>query len=959
VRRYNACGRKVDLSDLAYQELATGMDLTDGVGGLRRARWVVGPELRFDQCGVPWKLAWEMSGGEGEPRAAEWDERIAGRVVVGRRSPVWQRGDVRGFAVVPAEGPCVRMPALAVEAMRLGEVEEIALYMPRSAEGQARVRKRMTGREVLETGSGLPALVPTGEMVVGLHYLTMGRCGDGKRRAFGDMEQVVRAYEAGAAKMHEEIDMRLNGRQVMTPLGVVVRAEGRVRTTVGRVVFNAALPAGMVFYNMAMTAGWVERVAADGAARCGRAEMLPLADRLKALGFETLTRTGLSLAAPDLRVPARREEILAAQQRKCERIEKNRAMGAITARERYGAMVEIWSHARNSMAEEMDHTPATGTGNPDAAERWREANLIEVMKGSRAFEGTAKAGVALSGMYGLVRGVAGESAEHGAEAGEFSEHPVKGNFREGLEPLDYFRLCGDRRGALHEEWNARERGREILRKAAQACGRLVIGERDCGTREGLTKRPIYQGRQANPTLGQLITGRVSCGGLRHPATGEAIVHEGDLISERQAQEIEGLGIDRWKVRSPVTCRSRRGICAACYGVDVGTGEPVEEGMAVGMLAAQAVGVASARLGRRPEMRCFHVGGFGRPPGWYFIRVLETGRVTYRDLHVVETEVEGTRGWRVLNRGGSLAVMDGGRELWRTEVPCGAVMMVRDGYEARAAELVAMEPGHEELIVAEHDGRVVLEDVIVGDTARWDDATSPRRLEIREHEGLRHPLVKLVDGEGRVRARYFVAAQSRLEVAEGAAVNVGQVLACRPRPAGYISTARRGIAGVEELLEARRPKDAAALAEWSGRVEIEVDRIERKIAILIRSREGRVARVEPAPGLMLRVHSGEWVERGECLVEGAADVAEVLRLRGVGATCDYVLRELRDIWALQNVTVEEKHGEVILRQMVGKVRVVEGGDTGWAAGQLVERWEAEGRNAAVVEVIRGISELAAG
>jgi DNA-directed RNA polymerase subunit beta' len=551
-------------------------------------------------------------------------------------------------------------------------------------------------------------------------------------------------------------------------------------------------------------------------------------------------------------------------------------------------------------------------------------------------------------------------------SGEIMETPIKTNFREGLSVLEYFTSThGARKGLADTALKTADSG-YLTRKLADVAQNVIVAKNDCGTQNGIRKSAIYKGEQVDVTLRDAIVGRCSSDTIINPITDEVIVKEGQIITEVIASKIESLNIETVRVRSPLTCESPTGVCAKCYGVDLSTGKLVEEGLAVGIIAAQSIGEPGTQL----TMRTFHTGGIATTTELKSdVRVTAPGILEYRDLNAVEVMYEdGTKHNVVLKRNGYIAVVDDkGRERERLQVPYGANLLVKEKATVKAGDMVAQWDPHRVPILAEKAGKIEFHDIEEGETVRAESESkgdTKKRFVVVEHKGERHPQIKIVDPtDGKILDFHFLPAKARIDVEEGQIVVPGHLLARQPKESKGTSDITSGLPRVTEIFEARKPRDPSVMAEISGVVEIQAEKRRGKQTIIVKG-EGGIEKEHHVPqASTLRVHAGDSIEAGDPIIEGPLVPHDILRIRGEDALQSYLLAEVQNVYRTQNQKISDKHIEIIIAQMLRKVKVEQPGDTKFLPGEVVDKFRFRFGNEALARMLKidepGDSGLAAG
>ena len=927
---------------------------------------VVGPELKLNQCGLPKAIALELyqpfiirklkqRGLADTIKSAKkmlerrdqeiWDileEVIHQHPVLLNRAPTLHRMGIQAFEPVLVEGNAIKIHPLVCKGFNADfDGDQMAVHLPLSIEAQAECHVlMMSTNNIFSPANGSPIMSPSQDIVLGISYLCTDhvseRVDDKDMPAYASMFEALLAYSVGKVGLHDRIRVRIDRPKMVSgqkkPIEAVP-ANKRVVTTVGRLIFNDILPEGMPYYNYSLSQKGAARVIDECHLLLGRAATIDLLDDIKNIGFKYSTLAGLSIGVTDLRVPAAKPQVIGAAQKAVDRIEKGFQRGALTEMERYNQLIDVWIHARELVTEEMmkelrdDRRDEEGRETPIAGQQGKPyLNPIYLMTESGA-----------RGSVDQIRQLAGMRALMAKPSGEIIETPIKANFREGLSVLEYFSSThGARKGLADTALKTADSG-YLTRKLADVAHNVIINENDCGTIKGITKGATYKGEEIDIPLRQSIIGRVARDRIRDPLTDELIVDENDVISPDIADKIEDLGLDKIRVRSPLTCESALGVCAKCYGWDMSTSMLVEEGMAVGILAAQSIGEPGTQL----TMRTFHTGGVAhKDTVENKIVSARAGTVSYEDLSAVEVpgdEEGGKPRIVVLKRNGEIAILDDkGRELERYRVPYGSEMLVKDGEKVAArAELVTWD-AHMTPILAEVGGFARFQDLAEGETVRAEQDRAGAKLVVIEHKGEKHPQIIIEDREGQVLDYHYLPAKARIEVEEGQPIQPGTLLARQPRAMTGQQDITGGLPRVTEIFEARKPKEPAVMAEISGEVEIRADKRRGKMTIIVRNESGVEKEHHVPQDKQLLVHAGDRVEAGDSLIEGPMVPHDILRIKGEEALHEYLLREVQLVYRSQNVTINDKHVEIIVSQMLRKVKVEAPGDSRFLPSEVVEK-----------------------
>jgi DNA-directed RNA polymerase subunit beta' len=947
---------------------------------------VVGPELKLHQCGLPKKIALELfqpfiirklkeRGLADTIKSAKrmlerrdpevWDileQVIRNHPVLLNRAPTLHRMGIQAFEPVLVEGNAIQIHPLVCTGYNADfDGDQMAVHLPLSVEAQAEAHVLMMSiHNIFSPANGNPIVSPSQDIVMGVYFLTVGhdpRPGTAEPPKatvhFKDIPEALMAFSLpagapGRISFHDPISVRLpQFTEIVEDQkkpAVPMPANRRVQTTVGRLLLNLILlddvdpsrPSRMPFYNCTLAKKGCARVIDDTFQHLGKAATIDLLDRLKATGFRYSTVSGLSFSITDIRVPAEKLRLLAETDKKVERVRKQYEGGAITDRERHNQMLELWTQCRNDIVKNLTETLRNDTRDAATGEALaigdakgvRHLNPVFLFSDSGA-RGNISQMQQLAGMRGLMA----------KPSGEIIETPIRSNFREGLTVLEYFSSThGARKGLADTALKTADSG-YLTRKLCDVAQSVVVTEIDCGTPHGVPKRAIYKGEEIDVPLSEAIKGRTSRQTVIDPRTDRVIVREDELINEAIAREIEALKIDRVYVRSALSCDTKRGLCARCYGMDLSTGKLVEVGMAVGIIAAQSIGEPGTQL----TMRTFHTGGVAvRSAVESQHKALNPGRVAIRDCNAVEVTAEdGTRHLVALKRNGEIAVYDAkDRELEKYKVPYGARIRVRDAETVKKGQTLVEWDPHVTPILAEKGGAVRwkdLEEDITFRVERKKGAGTGTERMIIEHTGERHPQIQIVDADGKILDFHTLPARTYIRVDDGQRIEVGQPIAVQSKETAKTADIVGGLPRVTEIFEARNPKDPAVMAEIAGRVELHSDKRKGKMTIRVIDDAGQEFDHHVPQGKQLLVHTGDRVAAGDPLTEGPMVPADILRIKGEEDLYLYMLDEVQNVYRAQGVPISDKHIEVILRQMLSKVRVVAPGDTDLLPNEVVERF----------------------
>ncbi|RUL88754.1 DNA-directed RNA polymerase subunit beta' [Tautonia sociabilis] len=918
---------------------------------------VVGPELKLHQCGLPKKIALELfqpfiirrlkelghadtikSAKKMLERRSEevWDileEVIQNHPVLLNRAPTLHRMGIQAFEPVLVEGNAIRIHPLVCRGFNADfDGDQMAVHLPLSIEAQVEAMTlMMSTNNIFSPANGSPIISPSQDIVMGCYYLTVQRPGEPGEyrkedgREYGVFSSPMEVFQAASQKKvgtHAMIKMRLPAHKTLRGDGEKEFTPGMViSTTVGRVIFNDMLPEKMPYYNMALGQKQLQMIIADCYQLLGRRQTIALLDNMKEIGFRESTRSGLSFATDDLKTPANKFKILEDAEKEVVKNNKLYQRGIITELERYNKVLDAWTHARELITQQM-----MADLKSDVRDGEVYLNPIYLMADSGARGGVEQIRQ-LAGMRGLMA----------KPSGKIIETPIKANFREGLSVLEYFSSThGARKGLADTALKTADSG-YLTRKLADVAQNVVITMHDCGTTQGVTKGTVYKGtsEKVEVAISQVVRGRVSRVNIVNPITDEVVVRENEMITVAAAKKLEEMQVEKIQVRSPMTCEAPLGVCQLCYGMDLATGQLVEQGMAVGIIAAQSIGEPGTQL----TMRTFHIGGTATTGlEEKDLRSKRDGVVKLVGINVVIND-EGQR--IALSRNGEIQLLDAkGRELEKYDVPDGSIMHVEDGQEVtRGAILCEWDP-HNIPILAEVGGKVRFEDIIEGETLRveQDLRTGHHRRAIMEHKGDLHPQIILEDAEGKILDFYYIPERAGIEVQEGQQIKAGTVLAKTPREARRTMDITGGLPRITELFEARRPKEPAVIAEVDGKVEILEEKRRGKRVIIVRNESG-VEREHQVPhGKYMKVHTGSRVRAGEPLVEGPLVPHDILRISGEEAVQRYLLREIQNVYRAQRVEIDDKHLEIIVSQMLRKVKIESVGDTNLLPGSVIDKFE---------------------
>jgi DNA-directed RNA polymerase subunit beta' len=926
---------------------------------------VVGPTLMLHQCGLPKRMALELfkpfifsklqlRGLATTIKAAKklveregpevWDileEVIREHPVMLNRAPTLHRLGIQAFEPVLIEGKAIQLHPLVCAAFNADfDGDQMAVHVPLSIEAQLEARAlMMSSNNILSPANGEPIIVPSQDVVLGLYYMTRESTNaSGEGMVFANVSEVHRAYQTGVVSIHAKIRVRIrNTRQEGE--GEAQDSPVLVDTTVGRALLSELLPAGLPFelVNRDMSKKAISGLINACYRRVGLKETVIFADQLMYMGFSYATRAAVSFGINDMTIPENKAAILSVAEDEVLEIENQYTSGLVTVGERYNKVVDIWSRTNDQVAKAM--MDVLGSEEKQDAEgntvRQPSFNSVYMMADSGA-RGSAAQIRQLAGMRGLMA----------KPDGSIIETPITANFREGLDVLQYFiSTHGARKGLADTALKTANSGYLTRRLVDVAQDLVVIGD-DCGTEQGLMMTPLVEGGDVVEPLRERVLGRMTGDDVTHPATGELITSRNTLLDEDWVDILESQGVDEIRVRSPITCENRYGVCAACYGRDLARGHMVNAGEAIGVIAAQSIGEPGTQL----TMRTFHIGGAAsRAATVNSVEVKTGGSVR---LHNIKTVTNKNDNLVAVSRSGEIGIVDEhGRERERYKVPYGAVISASEGDTVDGGSVIANWDPHTHPIVTEVAGFVKFSDFVDGISVQesMDEITGLTSLVItdpktRGSQGkdLR-PMVKLVDDKGKplkiagteLDAQYFLPAGAIVGLDDGAAVSVGDVLARIPQESSKTRDITGGLPRVADLFEARKPKEPAVLAECSGTVSFGKD-TKGKQRVIITDTDGNTHEELIPKWRHVTVFEGEHIEKGETLVDGEPNAHDILRLLGTATMAEYMVKEIQDVYRLQGVKINDKHIEVILRQMLRKIEILESGDSRFLKGEQVEK-----------------------
>ena len=922
----------------------------------------VGPELKLQQCGLPKKMALELFkpfvyaklelyGHATTIKAAKrmvekerpevWDileEVIREHPVLLNRAPTLHRLGIQAFEPVLVEGKAIHLHPLVCTAFNADfDGDQMAVHVPLSIEAQLESRVlMMSTNNILSPASGKPIIVPTQDMVLGIYYLTYdaeGMAGEGM--CFSDFNEVQLALNEKAVDLHAKIKCRM---EYVNDEGKLVK--GLVETTPGRIIVSETLPkhenVPFSLVNRLLRKKEIGELIDIIYRHCGQKETCMFVDKIMTLGFTNACKAGISFGKDDLIVPDAKKELIAETEKQVKEFEEQYQNGLITKGEKYNKVVDIWAACTDKVADEMmKNISKTEHG---------YINSVYMMAHSGA-RGSAAQMRQLAGMRGLMA----------KPSGEIIEQPIISNFKEGLTVLEYFNSThGARKGLADTALKTANSG-YLTRRLVDVAQDVVITETDCGTERGIIVRPVVDGGNVVVSIGDRILGRTIQEDIVHPESGEVLVKKGKLIDENDVEIVEAAGVEQVKIRSVLTCESKDGVCAACYGRDLARGTPVNVGEAVGVIAAQSIGEPGTQL----TMRTFHIGGAAQKGAEQAsVEIPFAGELKLENNHTV-TNSEGHA--IVLSRNCEIVIVDAqGREKSRHHVPYGTKILAAEGAKVKKGQKVAIWDPFTVPVITEKAGKVELVDLINNVSVRenTDETTgivSKVVIDWRSNSGSAglKPSIMILDDKGKhvvgdngKEIRYYMSADAILSVDNGDEVKVGDVIARIPRESSKTKDITGGLPRVAELFEARRPKDPAIISDIDGVVEFGKD-YKAKQRITVVPKKGQPVEYLIPKGRHLAVQDGDVVKKGDSLVDGIPAPHDILRVLGVEKLAEYLVKEVQDVYRLQGVKINDKHIEVIVSQMLRKVEILTPGDTTFLVGEQVDRDVFEAENAKMV------------
>ncbi len=911
---------------------------------------VVGPHLRLHECGLPKTMALELfkpfiynkleqRGLATTVKQAKtlvesqtdevWDilsEIVKEHPVLLNRAPTLHRLGIQAFEPVLHEGKAIQLHPLVCTAFNADfDGDQMAVHVPLSIEAQTEARTLiMSTNNILSPASGQPVINPTQDIVLGMYWMTRIRPGaQGTGKSFGSIPEVIYAYESGAVDLQAEITCRVFGK--------------REKTSVGRVLLSSIVPEEVPFsfYNRVMNKNSLAELIDKTFRLCGGKKTVVLADKLMNAGFKYSTKAGISISINDLQIPSRKEELLKESRAEVDEIRLQYDEGLITDGERYNKVVDIWTHCADKVADEMMEYLEKETFIVDDQKiEAASFNPIFIMADSGARSSTAQIRQ-LAGMRGLMA----------KPSGEIIETPITANFREGLTVLQYFiSTHGARKGLADTALKTANSG-YLTRKLVDVSQDVIVTEQDCGTDKHMEMQPLIESGGVIEALGERVLGRTAYEEVVDLNSNEIICEAGEEIDEEMVKKIDNLAIPKVKIRSSLTCQSKKGICVKCYGRDLSRGRTVDIGEAVGIIAAQSIGEPGTQL----TMRTFHLGGTASRSVEQSVHVAHySGKIKFVNVNVVQNR-EGKL--TVMNRGGDIVILDStGRERESFKLVYGAILNVKEGDTVKKEDVIAEWDPYSNTIVSDASGFVKFKGIEedVNYIEQVDSVTGFTTKVLTDSKaGDQKAMIAIVDSKGNtinfperdVPVAYSVSIGAQLMVSDGDEIHAGDTLAKVYKESTKTKDITGGLPRVAELFEARRPKESSIISEIDGYINFGKD-LKGKQRVIVTSKEGEQKEYLIPKGKYIAVREGEYIQKGESLMDGPSDPHDILNVSGDQALASYLVDEVQEVYRLQGVSINDKHIELIVRQMLGKVEILESGDTPYIVGEQVDKGELE-------------------
>ncbi|MDY6863057.1 MAG: DNA-directed RNA polymerase subunit beta' [Thermodesulfobacteriota bacterium] len=915
---------------------------------------VIGPNLRLHQCGLPKKMALELfkpfvyrllneKGLATTIKTAKklvekespevWDildEVVKEHPVLLNRAPTLHRLGIQAFEPILIEGKAIQLHPLVCAAFNADfDGDQMAVHIPLSVETQTEARVLiMSTNNILSPANGKPIIIPSQDIVLGIYYLTRDKDFEkGEGKIFSGPEEVRIALDQNEVSIQARIKVRINGELI--------------DTTVGRIILKEIIPDEIPFshINTVMNKKELADLIDVCYRKCGSKKTIILADRLKDLGYQYATQAGVSICIDDMRIPSKKIELIGKSNQEVAEIEKQYKEGLITDGERYNKVIDIWAQVTENIAGEMLNELSTEQVTDESGKERKIPSFNPIfMMADSGSRGSAQQIRQLAGMRGLMA----------KPSGEIIETPITSNFREGLTVLQYFiSTHGARKGLADTALKTANSG-YLTRRLVDVAQDCTIQENDCGTMDGIWMTPLVEGGEIIETMGDRILGRVALEDIKDPFTSEIIVKTNQEIDEDLVKKIEDAGIEKVKIRSVLTCQSKNGVCVKCYGRDLAQGKMVSIGEAIGIIAAQSIGEPGTQL----TMRTFHIGGaVSRRAEQTTLEARNEGYIRFVNLEVIKKK-DGSN--VIMNRNGQIAIQDeAGRTRESHSVIYGAVVKVEEGQYVKPQDLIAEWDPFTLPILTEVTGGIKFGDIIEGETMQEqvDEITGLSRKVIVESKNPdARPRISIKDesgktlkiGETEVMARYFMPVGANILISEGDQVEAGDVVAKIPRETTKTKDITGGLPRVAELFEARKPKEVAVISEIDGMVSFGKD-LKGKRRVIITPEIGESKEYFIPKGKHISVHEGDWVKAGEPLMDGSSNPHDILNILGDKELAKYLVDEVQEVYRLQGVKINDKHIEVIVRQMLRRIRIKDVGDTNFIVGEQVAKYVFEEEN----------------
>ncbi|MBI5473650.1 MAG: DNA-directed RNA polymerase subunit beta' [Ignavibacteriae bacterium] len=919
---------------------------------------VVGPELHLHQCGIPKDMAVELfkpfiirklieRGVVKTVKSAKkmvdkkgpevWEileNIIDGHPVLLNRAPTLHRLGIQAFQPVLVEGKAIRIHPMVCTAFNADfDGDQMAVHVPLSYDAQLEARVLMlSSHNILSPASGAPIVTPTQDQVLGCYYLTKSRpdaLKDDERKKFSDMQEVIISYNFGKVGLHEEIFVRVNGKMV--------------KTTTGRVLFNQIVPKEIGYINELLNKKRLVQIIATSFRRVGNLKTAEFLDRLKELGFRYATRGGLSVSLEDVQVPQEKGAIIAKAQKSVDEVYTQYTRGFITNGERYNKVIDIWTRATTRVAEKLF----------ESLQHSRDGfNSLYMMVDSGA-RGSKEQVRQLAGMRGLM---AKPQKSLSGATGELIENPIIANFREGLSILEYFiSTHGARKGLADTALKTADAG-YLTRRLVDVAQDAIIKEEDCGTIRGVVTGALKEGEDIKEPLSERILGRVAVHDVIDPLSGEVLVHASEMIDEEKSNRIAETSIETVEIRSVLTCEAKRGICARCYGRNLSTGKLVQVGETVGIIAAQSIGEPGTQL----TLRTFHTGGAASlSASQSQVTSKFDGKLVWEGIKSIVVDSDDGARTIVSGRSGIVNVLDrDNRMLTKYDVPYGATLLVKDGAKIAKGEIIYEWDPYNAVIISEHPGTIKYVDLKDNVTYREepDEQTGHiQKVVIDSRDRSLSPSIQVTDAKGKKIANYIIPTRAHIIVDDGQEIGAGTVLVKIPRDIGKNRDITGGLPRVTELFEARSPQDPAIVSEIDGVVAFGAQKRGSR-EVIVSSHDGKDVRKYPIPlGKHVLVQENDVVRAGERLSDGSIDPHDILRIKGVREVQEYLVNEIQEVYRIQGVKINDKHIEVIVRQMMQKLCVVNSGDTKFLEGDYVDKLKFEEENESLRDKVLVVSK----